>query len=94
MAERHSEWVQLDDLMDHYAAQEAHAAIELAYGSNYAWSAELRVTLEPNQDGRPDRSVVFFSAGGCCAEECIAAVIADAQAWQREVAVPAVSVDA
>jgi len=47
--------------------------IRLECASETAWSAEVRLTRFPNVRAAPDRSVVFYSAGGSTADDAAAA---------------------
>jgi len=46
-----------------------------------AWSAEVRVTPQPNHPGRPDRSVVTYSAGGATADGAVRRAALEMLGW-------------
>ena len=48
------------------------------------WGAEVRVTREPNRRGRPDRSIVTYSAGDEDPQTCIELATLDMLAWLKE----------
>jgi hypothetical protein len=49
-----------------------------------AWAAEVRVTPDPNHRGRPDRSVVTYSAGGATAETAVRRAAAEMLTWLEQ----------
>jgi len=49
-----------------------------------AWAAEVRVTPDPNHHGRPDRSVVTYSAGGGTAETAVRRAAAEMLSWLEQ----------
>lgn len=59
----------MDRLTDACDAGGADWGIRLDGGFEYAWSAEVRVTPEPNAEGKPDRSFVYYAAGGATADD-------------------------
>jgi hypothetical protein len=58
---------------------------KLDVGTDSAWAAEVRITPDPNVRDQPDRSTVFFQAGGGVAEDALdpalRAAIADVATW-------------
>lgn len=49
--------------------------------SECAWAAEVRVTQQPNLEGRPDRSYVTYAVGGASADHVIDQAAADMLDW-------------
>jgi hypothetical protein len=77
----------LDDLCEERGWE---YGIEIAVAWECAWSCELRVTPNPNnQDDdlahpphhRPDRSYVTFAAGGLGPEDCLQRAYSEMRAW-------------
>lgn len=55
--------------------------IKVETGTECAWSAEVRVTQQPNQHGTSDRSLVTFTGGGFDADDALAPAIDDMLTW-------------
>ena len=62
----------LDELAEAVAEMGGYWSARLETGHDCAWSAEVRVTRFPNVKDEPDRSVVFFSAGGAEGTDALA----------------------
>ena len=60
-------------------------SVDLDVAAECAWSASVRVTQYPNVRGAPDRSAVYYQAGGGEAEDALGpalrAALADVKAW-------------
>jgi len=64
-------WEKLDEVL---AAYDADFKVDI--GTASCWSGQLRVTLT-NPEGKPSRSVTFFSAGQAWPEDVATEVLAD-----------------
>lgn len=59
-------------------------ALKIEVASECAWSAELRITKEPNRQDGPDRSLVVFAAAGATAEDVVREAVGDMSKWIEE----------
>ena len=73
----------MDRLSDTTTAKHGDWSAILEVGLESAWSAEVRVTQFPNVMGAPDRSSVFYQAGGATGDDAfgvaLRAAIAEVQ---------------
>ena len=60
-------------------------AIKLEVAHQCMWSAEIRLTLEPNTPG-PDRSFVVYAVGGGTADEVLEKAFRDVETWVQTMA--------
>jgi hypothetical protein len=58
--------------------------LDIDTGTACAWSAELRVTLNPNSPDGPDRSLVTFATGGADPAEVAVRARTAMRGWLRE----------
>lgn len=58
--------------------------VRLEVGYSYAWSCEVRITPHSTIDGKPDRSLTTFSAGGSSARDAAEKAIVDALIYFHE----------
>lgn len=56
-------------------------SIETSRAMYSAWGAEVRVTMEPHRQGRPDRSIVTYSVGGASETDAIERALDDMLDW-------------
>ena len=64
------------------AKVKADWSLTLGVAVQCCWSAELRWTPRPGRPDGPDRSIVFFSAGGESADDAATAAFYDLCAWR------------
>ena len=83
-------WDELDRLIEESERRGFSVGVKIEVASECCWSCEIRVTPRPHADGGPDRSTVWYSVGGDCAEmvvgQCLDAIKKDRPMWEREVA--------
>lgn len=58
-----SAWERLDTIFQRESAKGHDMEIKLEFGTDCAWSGELRFTPEPGRVNRPDVSTVLFTCG-------------------------------
>jgi hypothetical protein len=72
---------ELDDAVEQHGID---YGVRLEVAHECAWSAEVRLTPEPNRRDGPDRSLVTFAVGAATAEDATARAVRDALTWLVE----------